>query len=407
MAVKQDYIDVMVSLQGFSVRMVGAVDESDGSKSLMIELRRKHGVYRCRCGREFTARYDSRERCVRDLSYGPYNRSYLMFWQARIDCPECGVVNEALDWVLPSVSYTKRLAAAVALSCREVRSIKSVAKQYDLHEHTVKAIDKAALEADLPDVSDLSPRLLGVDEFSIRRGHEYGTTVVDLEDMTVPYVAEGRTKDSLADFYKALGHEKCEVIEAVAMDMWRPYKEATKEYCPNAEIVYDPFHIIAAYGREVIDKVRMQEFRRANDEEKKFIKGSKYLLLKNRGNLDRGRDEPARLKDLLRFNRVLSVVYLLKDDLKQLWKYRRASWALKWLDSWYKRAIYSKIEPLKKFAKMLKAHKTGIISHCWYRIHTGFLEGVNNKIKVIKRVAYGFGDMEYFFLKIRGAFNKG
>ena len=404
MAVKQEYIDIIVNIPGFSVVMVGTVGE-DGEKILMIALERREALYKCRCGREFSARNDSSERCVRDMPYGPWKYSRLVFWQARVDCPKCGVVTEHLDWVGRRVEYSKRLAAVVALSCRETRSIKSVAQQFGLHVHTVKKMDKEALQEELPDAGESSPRLIGVDEFSIRKRHHYATTVVDLEQMTVPYVAEHRTKESLSGFYQAIGPEKCAKIEAAAMDMWKPYEEATREHCQNAAIIYDPFHIIASYGREVIDKVRVAEESRAQGEGKEVIKGSKYLLLKNAENLDPERDEPARLADLLRLNRRLSIVYLLKDDLKELWRYRSPAWALKWFKAWRRRAVRSRIDALKKFARKLSDHLPGIIAHCQYPIHTGFLEGVNNKIKVIKRVAYGFHDLKYFFLKIRGAFH--
>jgi transposase len=408
MTVKQEYIDILVNIPGFSVRMVGSVEEPDGGKSLMMDLSRKEPLYRCRCGKEFSTYYDGSERCVRDLSYGSWQRSYLVFWQVRVNCPDCGVVTESLDWVDARVGYTRRFAAAVALSCSELRSISSVAKEYDIHRHTVKEIDKAALERDLPEVSDTNPELIGVDEASIKKRHKYATVVVNLDDRSVPYVSEGRSKESLSSYYRALGDEKCQRIKAVAMDMWRPYEEATREHCPKAEIVYDPFHIIAAYGREVIDKVRSDESHEAIGTDRFFIKDSRYLLLKNRQNLDPSRDEPARLSELLRLNKRLHTVYVLKDDLRHLFSYKSEAWARKWFYGWYRRAIYSKIEPLKKFARTLKARFNGIVAHCLYPINTSVIEGINNKIKVIKRIAFGFRDMEYFFLKIRASFaNRG
>ena len=404
MAVKQEYIDIIVGIQGFSVIYAGTMEQEEGQRELMIQINRKEKRYFCGCGREFTSYYDGSERCVRDLSFGPYKRSWLMFWQVRVNCPECGIVTERLYWVSPRVVYTKRLAAAVALSCREIRSIKSVAEQYGLHRGTVKEMDKSALEKELPDPSESSPTLMGVDEFSIRRRHHYATVVVDLEGPTVPYVAEDRTKQSLSGYYDAIGEEKCKQIEAVAMDMWPAYEEATRECCPDAEIVYDPFHIISAYGRDVIDKVRSQEANKASEECREVIKGSRYLLLKNSENLDPLHNEPARLTELLKLNKRLNTVYTLKDDLKQLWLYRSEHWAKRWFKAWHNRAIRSRIEPLKKFARKLLNHLDGILAHCRYPIHTGTIEGVNNKIKVIKRVAFGFRDMHYFFLKIRGAF---
>lgn len=405
MAVKQDYIDIMVNIPDFFVRSVSTVTwEGDDDPSLMIELSRKDKLYRCKCGREFGSYYDCSERMIRDLSYGLFKGSYLVFYQVRVDCPDCGIVTERLDWVLPRVGYSKRLAAEVALACQEIRSIKAVAEQYGLHEKTVKEIDKSALEQRLPETSEYSPTIIGVDEFAIRRRHSYATTVVDFNEKEIPYIGLNRTAESLGDFYEALGPEKCEKIEAVAMDMWKPFMKATREYCPNARIVYDPFHVISAYGREVVDKVRTQEYRVAKGRQKDVIKGSRYLLLKNKVNLDHGKEEHIKLENLLKLNKKLMKVYIMKDDLKQIWKYKSEFWAKKKLLDWYKRAVRSRIGPLKKFAKRLKKHMDGLLDHCRYPIHTSFIEGVNNKIKVIKRIAYGFRDMDYFFLKIRGAF---
>jgi transposase len=297
-----------------------------------------------------------------------------------------------------------RLGAAVALACEETRSLKSIAEQFGLHWATVKEIDKKALERKVPAVGSQSPVLLAIDEFSIRKRHSYGTTVVNAQNASVLYVGRDRREESLKPFFEALGPEKCRIIEAVAMDMWKPYLKAVKENCPQAAIVFDPFHIIQAYGRDVVDKVRAEEYKKATLSTKEVIKGSRYILLKNSVNLDRSNGEHVRLKDLLKINRKINKVYILKDDLKELWRYKSEAWALKFFNSWYRRAIYSRIEPLKDFARMLKRHLEGIINHCKYQIHTGILEGINNKIKVIKRIAYGFRDIEYFFLKIRGAF---
>ena len=404
MAVIQDCIDIIINIPGFSACLVDSMLDEDGVYSLMIELKRKEPSYECQCGRKYTTVYDSRERCVRDLSYGAWKRSWLVFWQHRVDCSECGIVNERFTWIAPMKVYTKRLAAAVALACREMRSIKSISEQFDLHWGTVKNMDKEALKSELPATCEASPRYIGVDEFSIKKRHHYGTAVVDLENRTIPYIAEHRKKESLAGFYKELGKEKCEKIRAVAMDMWPAYRRATRDYCSKAEIVYDPFHIISAYSRDVIDKVRVAEAKKAEKQNRSTIRGSRYLLLKNASSLDKSKNEHVRLSELLKLNRSLEIVYTLKDDLRQIWHYKSEAWAIKWFDGWYQRAMHSNITPLKNFAKKLKKHIDGIIAHCMHPIHTSILEGINNKIKVIKRISFGFRDQDYFFLKIRAAF---
>jgi transposase len=401
--VKQEYIDKLVNIQGFFVSEIDYIQEGDATR-LRIIINRKEPRYRCSCGLEYSNYYDSEIREVRDLSYGPYKEVYVVFYQCRIDCRNCGIKTEVFDWVESRVRYTMRLGAAVALACEETRSLKSIAEQFGLHWETVKEIDKKALVHKLPAIGSQSPVVIAVDEFSIRKRHSYGTTVIDIQDASVLYVGKDRREESLKPFFEALGPEKCGLIEAVAMDMWKPYLKAVKEHCPQAAIVFDPFHIIQAYGRDVVNKVRAEEYKKATASAREVIKGSRYILLKNSVNLDRSQGEHVRLKDLLHINRKINKVYILKDDLKELWHYKSEAWARKFFQSWYRRAIYSRIEPLKDFARMLKRHLDGIINHCRYQIHTGILEGINNKIKVIKRIAYGFRDIEYFFLKIRGAF---
>ena len=133
-----------------------------------------------------------------------------------------------------------------------------------------------------------------------------------------------------------------------------------------------------------------------------MIKGSRWLLLRNRKNLTW--KDRVRLKELLSANRRLLAVHVLMADLKHLWDYRYAGAAERFFKRWMSRAMRSRIEPLKAFARKLKEYLPGILAHCRWPLHTSLLEGINNKIKVIKRMAYGYRDDEYFFLKIRAAF---
>jgi transposase len=185
------------------------------------------------------------------------------------------------------------------------------------------------------------------------------------------------------------------------MDMWDPYIKAVKECCPRADIVFDQFHVVKAFGK-VIDKVRNIEYIKATKQGKEVIKGSKYLLLKNRENLLQ--DEKPKLRSLLKMNKAITTVYILKDYLKKLWQYKYLKCARSFLNYWCSIAEESKIKPVIAFAKTLKNYACGIINHCRFPIHTSRMEGINNKIKVIKRKAYGFHDIEYFSLIIKNAF---
>ncbi len=186
------------------------------------------------------------------------------------------------------------------------------------------------------------------------------------------------------------------------MDMWDPYIMAVMKKVPHVKIVFDLFHVVSQFSR-VIDKVRNAEYRKASEENKEVFKGARYLLLKNRSNVRRTKDRE-QLKRLLELNEVINTVLILKDKLKHIWSYRSRTWASKAIDEWCALAYCLDHPKLIKFAKMLNKYRYGILNHCDYPLHTGTLEGVNNKIKVIKRKAYGYHDIRYFSLKIIQAF---
>ena len=241
-----------------------------------------------------------------------------------------------------------------------------------------------------------------VDEISIRKRHTYLTLVVDWESGRVVWIGEGRKYSMFKEFFNSLSDEQRGSILAIAMDMWDPYIKAVQESCPEAKIVFDPFHVVAAFNR-TIDKVRNIEYRKATESEKEVIKGSKYLLLKNKDNLSN--DERPRLATLLSLNKALVTTYILKDYLKQLYRYKYPRWVAKAIANWCNIAFESGIKPLIEFAKTLISYAHGIINHCQFPIHTCRMEGINNKIKVIKRRAYGFHDIEYFSLIIKDSFS--
>ena len=408
---QRDDIERFLGVPGHGIKAIHFLDKEgqktkeDGEvEEVILELVRREKVFRCGCGREFRTYYDVRDRFARDLPWGPWSKVTLMIPRFRVECPECGVKTEPLDWLVGSCWYTQRLADAVALACREVRSISAIAEAFNLNWRTVRDIDRQALQKELdpPDFSGV--RHLALDEFSIRKRHTYGTIFLDVERKRVLWVCATREKQAVLDvFHNVFGKEICAGIEAVSMDWWEGYERAVQEAIPHAAIVWDLFHIIKKYNQEVVDRIRIDESKKCEtDEERRALKGTKYLLLKNPENLKE--DEPARLKDLLAVNRSLFVVYVLRDALKKLWDYRLPKRAETWFRGWYDRAIRSRIEPLKKFARSLKDRLHGIIAHSRFPIHTGILEGINNKVKVIKRIAYGFRDDLYFFLKIRAHF---
>lgn len=355
------------------------------------------------CGRRCRAVHDVREREIRDLdAWGA--STVLIVWRQRVACPRCGPRLQRLDWLRPHARVTTRLAEAIAAMCRDT-SIRRVAEHFGLGWDTVKAIDKAHLERTLgePDLTGVTQ--LAIDEFAVRKGQKYATVVLDVERCAVVWVGPGRTRDCLSRFFEQIGPERCRQIEAVAIDRSTSYRQAIEEYCPQAKIVADLFHVIAWYGRTVIDRLRVDEANRLRSDPKarRVIKGSRWLLLRQRSSL-KSRADRIRLDELLSANRRLMTAYVLRDELRHLWTYRTRWRAERLWKQWYGHAVRSRIDPLRRFAKNLKRWLPAILNHCDYPLHTSVLEGVNNRIKVIKRVAYGFRDEAYFFLKIRAAF---
>jgi transposase len=405
---KDDISRLLGGWEGYVLGVIGRVESgTEGRKrpEIWIELHPKPDhPRRCSgCGEICTAIHDVDERWVRDLPILDAD-TQLLVHRVRVRCQTCGPKLEQLDWLDSHARFTRRLGERVAQLCAWL-PIKQVAELYDLHWATVKRLDKERLQRTLgpPDLSGIE--VIAMDEFAIQKGHRYATVIVEPRTKRVLWVGSGRRRDDVRPFFELLGSEGRERLKAVVMDMNGAYEEEVRAQCPQAEIVYDLFHVVVKYGREVIDRVRVDEANRLRDDKpaRKVIKGARWLLLRNAENLPSETDR-IRLHELLAANRKLATVYVLKDDLKELWGYRHEGYAWRFWQGWLRRAIHSRIEPLKTFARRLRERIDGVLAHCRWPLHTSLLEGINNKIKVIKRMAYGYRDHDYFFLKIRAAF---
>ncbi len=346
--------------------------------------------------------HDTEQRRVRDLPIFEH-RVELIVPRVRVACPHCGPKLELLPWLEPYARVTRRLADSVTQLC-SVASILHVSRHFELNWKTVKDLDRKALERQLGPVDLDGVEVIGMDEFAIQKGHRYATVIVEPTRKRVLWVGRGHGREDVRPFFDLLGPERCGKLKAAVMDMNASFELEVRRYCPNAAIVFDLFHVVAKYGREVIDRVRVDRANelRAQRPERRVVKGARWLLLKNRASLREGED--VQLRELLAANRSLFVVYVLRDALKELWRYRHAGYAAQAWRSWYRKALRSRIEPLRRFAKRLRPYLSGILAHCQYPLGTNLIEGINNRIKVIKRMAYGFRDDAYFFLKIRAAF---
>lgn len=321
--------------------------------ALLITLRPDPGFApscrRCGC----------RDCAVHDVSVRRVRERDLLHWRVtlqlpvrRLRCSRCGIVTERISWVP--------------------------------ERHTL--------------------RRLIMDEFALFKGHRYATVVVDADTQRVLWVGEGRSRVAFRPFFTWLGPEGCAAIESVAMDMNTALDLEVRAQCPQAEVVYDLFHVVAKFGREVIDRVRVDQANQLRDNSKarKVIKRSRWLLLRNPENLPAGHE--VKRAELLAANQPLNTVYVMKTALKELWYAPDKDVAQRRWNEWYRQAQESGIRALQQFADKLEGYVSGIIASATHRLNTSVLEGMNNRIKVIKRMAYGYRDNDYFFMKIKAAF---
>ena len=327
-------------------------------------------------------------------------RIYLDFEVRRVDCRRCGKVKrERLEFVADNPFYTKRFAYYVGRRCRSA-TIKDIAEELKLDWHAVKELDKQYMAAQLAKAGSPGPKVIGIDEISISKRHTYRIVVSDLvRGRPIWFGGEDRSQASMAEFYQWLGNRKSERISLAVMDMWKPFRSATKTHAPNAAILFDKFHIMRHLG-EALDKIRKSEYARLSGNKRRYIKGQKYTLLSRWENLTlEGRHA---LKTLLAANKRINTAYLLKESFGQLWSYEREGWARRFFENWRSSLKWQRLKPYEKFAEMIDHPWDGIAAYCKpeNKVSLGFVEGLNNKIRVIQRRAYGLRDEEYLRLKI-------
>ena len=301
---------------------------------------------------------------------------------------------ERLDFLADNPFYTKRFAHYVGRRCRST-TIKELAKELHLDWDTVKILEKQYMRAQLAKAGMPGPKAIGIDEISIRKGHTYRIVVSDLlRRRPIWFGGEDRSEKSMAMFYQQLGEKKSRGIRLAVMDMWKPFRNTTNEHAPQAAILFDKFHVLRHLG-EALDKVRKAEYARLSGRDRSFIKGQKYTLLSHRENLAPAARQ--NLKKLLAVNKRLNTAYLLKESFGQLWEYEREGWARRFFDNWRASLKWQRLEPYEKFAEMIERHWDGIAAYCKpeNKVSLGFVEGLNNKIRVIQRRAYGLRETRH------------
>ena len=308
---------------------------------------------------------------------------------------------EQVDWLADNPFYSKRFAFFVGRRCR-ASTIQDVAKELHLDWHTVKELDKQYMREQLRRVGTPAPVVIGIDEVSIRKGHTYRIVVSDLiRHRPIWFGGKDRSEESMDLFFQWLGPKKSKRIRLAVMDMWKAFRNSTLkvDHASQASILFDKFHVLRHLG-DALDKVRKSEYARLTGKDRRFIKGQKYTLLSHRENLTR--DGRRALKTLLAANKRLNTAYILKESFGQLWDYEREGWARRFFENWRAALKWQRLEPYEKFAEMIDRHWNGIAAYCKpeNKVALGFVEGLNNKIRVLQRRAYGLRDEEYLRLKV-------
>jgi transposase len=309
------------------------------------------------------------------------------------------VKRERLDFLAENPRYTKRFAYYVGKRCRSA-TIQDIAEELGLHWQTVKDLEKQYMREQLRRAGTPGPKVIGIDEISIRKRHTYRIVVSDLVRMRpIWFGGQDRSEASMDRFYQGLGPKKTAGIRLAVMDMWKAFRNSTERHAPQADVLFDKFHVLRHLGA-ALDTVRKSEYARLSGKDRRFIKGQKYTLLAHRENLTlEGRKS---LKLLLAANKRLNTAYLLKESFGQLWDYRSEAWARRFFENWRASLKWQRLKPYEQFAEMIERHWDGIAAYCKpeNKVALGFVEGLNNKIRVIQRRAYGLRDEEYLRLKI-------
>jgi transposase len=318
----------------------------------------------------------------------------------RVRCRTSGKVKrERLEFLADNTHFTKRFAYFVGRRCRQA-TIKDVAKELNLDWDAVKELDKQYMTAQLARAGTPGPKVIGIDEISIGKGHDYRIVVSDLiRRRPIWFGGTDRSEASMKCFYDWLGPKKSLGIRLAVMDMWKPFRNATAKGAPQAAILFDKFHIMKHLG-EALDMVRKSEYARLTGRQRRYIKGQKYTLLSRRINLSVSGKRA--LKLLLSANKRLNTAYMLKESFGQLWDYEREAWARKFFENWRASLKWQRLKRYEKFAAMIDEHWDGIAAYCKpeNKVSLGYVEGLNGKIRVIQRRAYGLRDEEYLRLKV-------
>lgn len=371
----------LLSLQGARVRAV-----EFGSEAVMVTVARRQRRHRCpRCEYTSMAAWDRHEREWRHVSLGKW-RVVIRATLCRVNCPDHGVLVEAVPWAAHESRFTLDFEDLVAWLAREMNKTAVTRLMHVSWMAVGRIVERVvARKLDKRRLDELYE--IGLDEVSYRKGHKYLSIVADHRSGDPVWVGEGRSQQTVSGFFDELGPERSKKLKVVSMDMCAPYIAEVSDRAPNAQICFDPFHVVKLANEAVHDLRRTEARERKGTSEAAVLKGSRWALLKAPESLRA--EERLRIADVAALNKRVYRGYLLKEELRALYACGPRV-AARHLDAWLSWARRSKLKPFVKLARTVRRYRDGILAAIQLRISNGRLEGLNNKIGVLKHRAYGF-----------------
>jgi transposase len=381
---------ILNHVQRFKGFVYGETTFND-SQEIEIQIRpRKRSLPVCiRCGVE-GGTYDHREE--RRYEFVPLwgTKVFFVYRPRRVNCAGCGPTIERVPWCDGKHRHTIVLRLFLAHWAKKL-SWKDVAGEFrTTWQHVFRAV-AFVVEYGLTNRDLSGITAIGIDEIHWSTSKGFLTIIcqIDVRCKRLLWVSRDRTAKSLLRFFRMLGKERISLLQFICSDMWRPYLKVIKKKASHALHILDRFHIVSSLNK-ALDEVRANEARTLAETGYTELKGSRWCFLKRPENLTQ--KQGATLKELLRANLKTVRAYLLKEEFKLFWEYVSPAWAEKFLDTWCTKVMRSRIEPMMKMAKRIRAHKPLILN--WFRakklFSSGIVEGFNNKAKVTLRKAYGF-----------------
>lgn len=371
-----------------------------GGDMVHIHLARTRQGYVCSgCGRVVIAAYDHTWQELRHLTLWQY-QTILCFQRYRVDCPNCGIRTEALDFAaIRGPRITRALAALIHELCK-VTTIKAVALLFSLHRHTVKDIDKQALTKVQTERPLDGITVLGADECGVGKGHKLWSFFSALEGPRGPemlYIVEGRTERKLKSFWRWFGKERAAKVTHAVLDMCRTFANSFRKHCPGVTIIFDKFHVMR-HLNGALNEVRKAELGRALGRFKKTLSGKKFILMARRSRvLGKAREA---LDLILAASPKLYKAHLLKELFGRMWDYSYKGCAMRFWADWKAELKWTRMKPYRNFVKMVERHLDGILAYCDKKVSLGYIESANLKARNVIRRAYGYRDKDYMKLKV-------